>query len=241
MAYTSQKLINEAWYLSGIVSRELETVSGSQIDDGLFRLNGFLAMKSADTGLIPYYEVVNGNFITGQELYYFPNLTHIETLTFYLENPNDANSVRYSMQEATREQYFATGRVEQIETLPYQWHLERVFGGANLRVYYLPQQDYPFQLVGKFQLQQTVLNQDLSLIYDPFYIEYLLYGLAQYLCEWYNVVPPPFVVKQLTAFENSIRDTSPMDLTIRKMQYFSSQSGISYGQANIGRGFTVAG
>lgn len=240
MAYTSQQLISNAWYLSGIVSRELETVTGSQIDDGLFRLNGFLAMKSADTGLIPYYQVVNGNFITGQELYYFPNLTHIESLTFYLESPNLTNSVRYSMQEATREQYFATGRVENIETLPYQWHLERVFGGANLRVYYLPQQDYPYQLVGKYQLLQTVLNQDLSLVYDQFYIEYLMYGLAQYLCEWYNIIPPPFVVKQLAAFENSIRETSPMDLTIRKMQYFSSQAGLSYSQANIGRGFTTS-
>lgn len=241
MAYTSQKLISEAWYLSGIVSRELETVSGSQIDDGLFRLNGFLAMKSADTGLIPYYQVVDGNFIAGQELYYIPNLIHIESLTFYLSSPSDPNSVRYSMQEATREQYFATGRVENITTLPYQWHLERVLGGSNLRVYYEPQEDYPYQLVGKYILNQTVLNQDLSLIYDPFYIEYLLYGLAQYLCEWYNVVPPPFVVKQLAAFENSIRDTSPMDLTMRKLEYFSSQSGLTYAQSNIGKGFTIAG
>jgi len=72
MPYTSQMLITNAYYLSGIVSRGLETVTNEQLNDGLFRLNSFLAMKSADTGLIPYYQVVNGNFIAGQQQYFFP-------------------------------------------------------------------------------------------------------------------------------------------------------------------------
>lgn len=119
--------------------------------------------------------------------------------------------------------------------------MERVFGGADLYVYYLPLENYAYQLVGKFQLQQTGLFQDLSQIYDNFYIEYLTYGLAVYLCQWYNTVPPLHIVKQLESFENIIRDTSPMDLTMRKLEYFSRQPGTNYAQANIGRGFTVAG
>jgi len=237
MAFTSQQLITNSWYLSGIVSSGLETVSDEQISDGLYRLNGFLAMKSADLGLIPYYQVVSGNFIAGQEVYFIPNLMHIESLTFFLNQPNSGDPIRFSMKEATREDYFATGRVEKITTLPYQWHLERVFGGANLYVYYLPLENYAYQLVGKYQLFSTVLNQDLSLIYDNFYIEYLTYGLAQYLCEYYQVIPPPSMVKQLMAFENHMRDVSPMDLTMRKLEYFNTQQGFMYVDANIARGF----
>jgi hypothetical protein len=238
MAYTTQQLIVDAWYLSGIVARDLETVGGSQIDDGLYRLNGFLAIKSANMGMIPYYQVVNDNFIAGQEKYFIPNLIHIESLTFFLDQPNSGAPVRFSMEEVTRQQYFATGRIENIKTLPYQWHLERVYGGSNLYIYYPPQENYAYELVGKYNLDQTVLNQDLSLFYDRYYIEYLTYGLAQYLCEFYNVLPPPSVLKQLMDFENNIRDTSPMDLTMRKLEYFPSQSSITYAQANIGGGFT---
>ena len=237
MAYTTQELITQAWYTSGIVARDLQTLTDGQLEDGLNQLNDLLAMKAADLGLIPYYQVVNGNFIAGQEIYFIPNLTHIESLTFYLESPDLTNSVRYSMREVTREEYFATGRVEHIETLPYQWHLERVYGGANLYIYYPPQLNYPYQLVGKYELNSTVLNQDLSLIYDRFYLVYLRYALAEYLCEWYNVIFPPKSEMKLRSIENSIRDTSPMDLTMRKLEYFPTQTGLSYAQANIGKGF----
>ena len=238
MAYTSRELIIDAWYLSGIVARDLQTVDGSQIDDGLELLNDFLSIKNSDTGLIPYYRVVQGNFVTGQELYFIPGLTRIDSLTFFLTNPNQTNPVRYSMREVTREEYFATGRVENVKTLPYQWHLERVFGGSNLRVYYAPNQDYPYELVGKYQLEETVLNQDLSLIYDRDYRTYLKYGLAQYMCEYYSIIFPPLSAKKLAEIENNLRDKSPMDLTMRKLEYFPAQSGLSYAQANIGRGFT---
>jgi len=142
------------------------------------------------------------------------------------------------MVEVTRQVQFGAGRVENIQTLPYQWHMERVYGGANVYIYYAPLDNYAFIMSAKFSLMSTVLNQDLSLIYDQFYIDYIMYGLAEYLCEWYQVVPPPFVYKQLQAFENHIRDTSPMDLTMRKMEYFTQHTGIQYADANIGHGFT---
>lgn len=240
MAYTTEQLVTKAYYLSNILSRQFETISGSQLEDGLDRLNGFLAMKGAEEKLIPYYSVVNGNFIAGQETYFIENLIEIETLTFFLENPNTTNSVRFNMREATRFDYFASGRAENVDSLPSMWRLERTLGGSNLYVYYLPQQNYAYQLTGKYVLTSTALNQDLSLVYDPWYLEYLLYGLADYLCQYYSMQTPDGVLRQLKAIESYMRTLSPMDLTFRKTEYFGNVGSINYAQANISRGFTVA-
>lgn len=240
MAYTTEQLITDAFYLSNILSRNFETPSNSYLEDGLYRLNGYLAMKGAEEKLIPYYTVVDGNFVAGQEVYFIEGLIEIETLTFFLENPNTTNSVRFNMREATRFDYFATGRAEHVDSLPSMWHLERTLGGSNLYVYYLPQQNYAYQLTGKYVLTSTTLNQDLSLVYDRWYIEYLTYGLADYLCQYYSVATPEGVLRQMKAIESYMRTLSPMDLTFRKTMYFGSVGSISYAQANISRGFTVA-
>ncbi len=235
MAYTTQQLITNAYYLSNIVSRDFETVSGSQVEDGLFRLNGFLAMQAADTGHIPTYTVYNFVSTIGQETYFIPNLVEIETMTFNI------GTVRYSMQPTSREDYFATGRINGIESLPYQWHMERAFqdgqDGANIYIYYTPNQAYPFVLTGKFLLSSVALNQDLSLFFEPFYLEYMLYKLSVYLCEYFNVTVPANVAKQLTSFEQIIRDVSPMDLTMQKLNYFGQASGFNYADAIIGLGW----
>lgn len=231
MAYTTRQLINEAFYLSGIVARGLQTVSGEQINDGLFRLNGFLAMKGADIGMIPYYDVYDFTSVIGQEVYFIPNLLEIETLVFYI------GTVRYDMRYLTREDYFQPGRIEDIESLPYSWHLERTFGGSNIYIYYTPIQAYPMTLTGKFALSQTTLNQDLSLVYDKFYLEYLMYGLALYLCEYYGIVPAASLMKTFDSFEQYNRDISPMDLTMRKLEYFDTRRGFNYADAIIGLGW----
>ena len=231
MAYTAQQLIVNAYYLSGIVSRDYEFTSGSEIEDGLFRLNGLLALQSADIGHLPYYTVYNFDMIIGQESYFIPNLVEVETMTFNI------GTVRYSMMPTTREDYFATGRINGIESLPYQWHLERELNGSTIYIYYTPIQAYSSVITGKFALYTTTLNQDLSLVYEGFYLEYLLYKLAVYLCEYYNVNPPASVLAQLMSFEQIIRDISPMDLTLQKINYFGAATGFNYADAIIGLGW----
>jgi hypothetical protein len=231
MAFTSRQLIVQAYYLTGIVSRGQQTSSDQYISDGLNRLNAFLAVKSADVGMIPYYQELIFNAVAGQEVYFIPNLVEIETFTFNI------GPVRYSTMETSREMYFATGRVDNIESLPYQWHLERQFDGANLYLYFLPQDTYVLKIWGKFSLASTTLNQDLSLIYDPFYIEYLTYGLAEYICEFYQVVPPRSISQRVAQYDQIVRDISPLDLTMQKITGFATQSGFNYADVNIGRGW----
>src|SRR5579859_1953944 len=119
MAYTALTLINRAYYLSQVVSRQLQTVSGEQQQDGLFLLNALLDIKGSDLHLIPYFQQFQFTIIDSQEEYFIPNLLYVDTMTFNI------GDVRYPMIEMTRKQYFGTGRVDDITTLPFSYRVER--------------------------------------------------------------------------------------------------------------------
>lgn len=232
MAYTVTKLITNAWYLSGIVSRDLETVSGDQISDGLDLLNAVLAIKTANRRLIPYFTQYMLNAVPNQEVYFIPNLINAETLTFNI------GPVRYSMQWLDRKKYFGTGRVDNISSLPFDWHVERTKGGANLYLYFLPDSNYPLIIWGKFSLAMlTNLQQDLSLTLDAFYIEYLRYALAEYMCSEYNINLQPQSQQKLNEYEEIITDISPIDLSVSKTSTLQRHQGLNWGDINIGRGW----
>lgn len=231
MAYTVATLITRAWYLSGVVSRDLETVSGDQLNDGLCMLNALLSFKTAQNRLIPYYTIYEMTSIAGQEKYYIPNLIQLDCATFFI------GDVRYSMYRQERRMYFGTPRVNPIEALPCNWHLERTLGGANFYMYFEPNANLPVELTGKFSLADVTLNQDLELTMDQFYIEYLRYGLAEYMCEEYNIQMQPGPTQKLLQYEKMITDISPLDLQMQKISSLQEQSGLNYGQANLGRGW----
>ena len=67
MAYTAQTLVTRSWYLSGIVSRNLQVVTGDQITDGLQMLNDLLNFKQIETDLIPYWTYIEMPLIGGAE------------------------------------------------------------------------------------------------------------------------------------------------------------------------------
>lgn len=231
MAYTVTELITRAWYLSSIVARDFETVSGDQLHDGLQMLNSLLSFKAVDTRRIPYYKQYLFNAVVGQEEYFIPGLIEVETLTFNLQ------TVRYSMTQVGRSEYFSTPRANDIKSLPYQYHIEREKDGARLFMYFLPQETYPFKLRGKLFLSNVSLNQDLSLTLDLFYIEYLRYALAEYMCQEYGVTYQPESQQKLKEFESMIFDISPIDFTQSKSSCFGTNSGYDYAQINLGKGF----
>ncbi len=235
MAYTTNELITGAYYASGVVSREFETVSGQQIGDGLGFLNDIITEKTVDDGMIPYESTYTFNSVPGQEVYTISNLIAIDTLVFFL------NSVRFSMDYNKRNNYFGSNRVNNIESLPYQWYFERQKGGGNLYIYFTPDQAYPMELHGTFRLSEVALFQDLSLTLDRFYISYLKYALADRICAEYNYVTPPGVVKQLGKYEGWIDKKSKLlDLRIDKISSLNNRhTTYSWAYINLGRGFTV--
>ena len=232
MAYSALTLITRAWYLSGIVARNLETVSGDQITDGLFLLNVLLDFKASDIRLIPYFTRYAGVFVQSQEMYFIPNLYEIETMTFNI------GQVRYPMNETTRDVYFGNGRVDNIASLPFQYHLEREYGGSNVWVYFLPDQNYVFNITGKFALTDVTLYQDMSLVYDGFYLEYLRYALAQLMCMEYDLAFAPEKLAMLKTYEKKLLDVSPPDLTMKKVNFINQTTTINWAMVNIGKGWT---
>jgi hypothetical protein len=231
MSYTVTKLITNAYYLSGIVSRSLQTVTGDQLQDGLDLLNALLATKTVNVRLIPYFSVYNFTAVVDQEEYFIPNLVAVETFTFFIQN------VRYSMLPQKRITYFGSGRINDIDSLPFSWHIERAVGGANLYIYFVPNIAYPLQITGKFSLSNVVLGQDLLLTMDQFYIEYLRYGLAEQIAAEYNIPLQPQANERLKEMEKMITDISPPDLQMVKMSSLQKNVAINYADVNIGRGW----
>jgi hypothetical protein len=237
MAYTAQQLITESWYLSGIASRALQSVTNQQITDGLERLNAILDVTTMSIDLIPFWQEYNSTFVAGQEIYALPGIVQIETAAFFIPADSSPNLVRYPLREATRQEYFAYSRVEGIETLPYIWHLERNQTGGNLYFYYLPQSNWAFQLWAKFSPTNVGLQTDMSIPYQGFYLEWLKYKLANYMCELYNVTFSLSHKTRLDSYEQMIKNASPLDFTQKKLSQFQNTGAPDYAMENLGKGF----
>lgn len=231
MSYPVTKLITNSYYLSGVISRGLQSVTGDQLEDGLDLLNAWIAVKTANVRLIPYFQQFDLTAVIDQEIYFIPNLVSVETFTFFI------GPVRYSTLPQKRITYFGSGRIENVDSLPYSWHVERVVGGANLYIYFKPNIDYPLTIWGKFSLSSVFLNQDLELILDKYYIEYLRFGLAEQICTEYNIPLQPQTFQRLQELEKIVTDVSPPDLQMQKMSSLQQHVGFNYADANIGRGW----
>ncbi len=231
MAYPAMQLITRAYYLSQVTSRKLQTVSDQQITDGLYLLNALLDFKGTDTRLIPYYTRYTFNTVTGQEMYFIPNLLNVDTLTFNI------GPVRYSMNEFTRAQYFSISRVDGIQSLPFSYRIERVLDGSNIYMYFVPAAVYNMVMLGKFGLTDVALTTDMSTFYDLYYIEYLRYSLAEYICCEYGVTFPDESKLKLKEIVKKLTTVSPSDISIQGDNYFDRGWGMDWQVANLTTGF----
>jgi hypothetical protein len=233
MAYTALELITRAYFLSQVVARELQTVSGTQITDGLALLNALLDVKGSDVRLIPYFTRYDFPTVQGQELYYIPNLLAIEAMTFNL------GDVRFPMNKQTRREFFNTARIDNVQSLPFSYRTERVLGGMNIYMYFEPNATYQVKLSGKFALSNVTLEQDMALTYDLYYMEYLRYALAEYICAEYGATFPDQSYRKFQEIQKKLIDVSAPDLAIQKTSYFASGRGsLNWQQINIGGAWT---
>lgn len=229
MAYPVSQLITNSYYLSQIKSKGLNGVSQSELDEGLMLLNALLSVKTADGTLVPYYQSYDGTLIAGTEKYFIPNLISIESVVFFIQ------PIRFGLTKVNRKIYFGNPRVENINSIPVFWHSERALGGTNVYFYFLPISNYPFQIWGNFALTNVTLNQDLALSYDLYYIEYLRYALAHYMCNDYGVIFSEQRMTTLKSLEAAVNQVSPPDLVLSvKSAFTKNGGGINWGDAFIG-------
>lgn len=236
MTYPVTELINRAYYLSQVVSRELQTVSSPQFTDGLYLLNALLDVKSSDLYLIPYFTRGNFSTIVGEGLYFIPNLIMLETLTFNI------GSVQFPMQRISREDYFGSGKIDNVNALPFSYHTERTLGGMNIYLYFKPGQILLMKYTGKLSLTDVTATTDLSQYYDLYYIEYLRYALAEYICSEWAVNMPAQAARKHQEIRNKLMAISPPDLKINKASTLQQGAyGVSWAQLNLSPGWSPVG
>lgn len=227
MAYTALQLITRAFYLSQIVSRQLQTPDGEQIADGLYLLNADLKYKATDIRLLPYFSETSFDTVEGTESYFVENLVYVDSMTFNI------GDVRYSLIDMTRKGYFSTPRVDNVESLPYSYRVERKLNGSQIYLYFVPAEEYVVKIWGKFGLTEVTLTTDLSLTYDDFYIEYLRYSLAIKICEEWGATVPDATRAKYMEMQKKLMEVSPPDLSIQKRTYFSRQPSLDWQLINI--------
>lgn len=232
MSYLARKLITKAFHTSGIVAKDLQSITGAQASEGLELLNELLAIKTVQQELIPFFKEYTLTAVVGQEKYFIPNLIEIETFTFNID------TVRYPTEKKGRVQYFGSGKAENIQSLPFSWHLEKAKGGANLYLTFLPAAAYPLKIWGKFSLDSIAsLDVDLSLTYDLPYLIYLRYALAEYICSEYNMPLPSQASIKLSEIEQSVIYISPKDYSLKQVTSIG-EPGVDWYRINILGGWT---
>lgn len=224
------ELVAKSYYLSEIVSRELETVSGSQSADGLEMLNDLLDEKSVDGKRVPFFEDKSFPGVSGQEIYFIPGLIEPTTLTFV------DSTVRYAMQFEDRDRYHGRTRVQNITTFPQVYTYNRVLGGSNVYVYFKPNRPYQFEIWGKYFIENVVFNTEMSDVLPKFYMPYLKYALADRICDFFNIQFSEGKTATLREKEREIFEPEPADLSINLIATMTDDGGLNYAAINFYRG-----
>lgn len=228
------ELIAHSFYLSQINSRSLDVLQVDQSKDGLFYLNLMLSEKSVPANYLPYFSELSFTTVQGQETYFVPKLAHISAITFNFDN------VRYPLVEMKVNQYKGTPRANNIESLMYSYWARRVNGGMQISFYFKPNQVYNVEITGKVVPDKVNMDTDLSLFFDDYYQAYLMYDLANRMCQFYGITLPPSVKEQLATYEQNIVGVNIIDTTLKIVNVLGRSGVINYAQVNLGGGWVPA-
>lgn len=226
----ANELIANAYYLSGVVSRELETVTGSQMADGLVMLNDVLGEAAAKGVKIPYYAHSTFNAVVNQEEYYLEGILDVAELTFTNGN------VRYSLRRCERDEYFGQGRVNNIATYPTIFTVERAVGGCKVYVYFVPDRTYEFQVTQKNFFPAVNLYTDLSTIFDRYYGLFLKYEIAKMICDNFDVPFSLSKMEKLKELRAEIYSVDPPDMSFVPNSYLDAPQSYNWAAVNLYRG-----
>ncbi len=208
MSYTVRKLITEAYYASGIRSREFQTIEGALISEGLSLLNDFLAVTSANQSKKPYIQTKTFNCIANQEKYKIDGLIYPETISFYIDT-----NLRMPVNIAGRKEYFGTTKVTDLNTIPYNCTIERVLNGSEVYFYPLPDKAYKIEITGFFSLELIDnLSLDLTTIYDMYYIVFLKHNLIKTICMSEAIQTPLETTEYIAQLDNVVSKIATIDL-----------------------------
>lgn len=225
------QLISDGYFTSGIVGRGFQSVSGQQSEDGLRMLNQIILEKSMDSVFLPYDTHAQVTMVPGQEVYYVSGLIRLNTLTF------NQGTVRYPLIRDNINRYFATGRVDDVQSLPVHYFAERALGGMKLYFYFVPSSDFVLNIDGRYSYSKVAYNEDLNLHFDDFQILYFQYKLAERICDFYTVPFSEEAKQQLNNLERRFNNLSGEDLSITKYSMSTVRDPYNYAWAILGKGW----
>lgn len=237
MSYTVTQMISDAFFEAVIVARGTKTLTEENLATGLQYFNEVLATTLIDEAIVPYYKEYEFNLLENIESYDIPNLISIQTFTFFQD------SFRYSIAKDDFREYWGSPKATNIDSLPSVYFSQRILGGSKISVTPNPSQTYPAVIWGSFGLLEATYNQDLSLIYDKYYIVYLRALLGDMLCLAYGKEMPEKLAQHLIKFDKLIRKRSaPLDLTTNIINPLNKSAGYNYTIANLAtNGFLPSG
>lgn len=232
MPYTVAQLVTEAFNMSGVVGAGFQSVNGdSRAQQGLQLFNDIIVEKSMDAVFLPYDVHTTVNLVPGQAIYFVENLIRLNTLTFNI------GTVRYPMMRDNINSFFATGRVDDIQSLPFRYFAERALDGMNIYLYFSPQGNYVLNIDGRYAYSEVTYNADLLLQFDRFQIVYFKYKLASRICDFYNVPMSEASKQQLDNMERRFNNLSGEDLSIVKSNFSTADIGYNYAWAALYKGW----
>jgi hypothetical protein len=232
MFTNASELVTRSFNLADIVSKDLETVSGSQSAEGLRILNDLLDELSIDGRYVLYYGYMTLPLIEGQEKYNVPGLIDVDPLTFNI------GKVRYEMMRVERRQYLGSSRVDDVKSLPFTYYTERVLGGTDIYLYFSPADNYTLNITGKMSLVNVKPFDNLRLQLDGFSISYLTYALAIRLLDAYGLPVPAEIQKRHDIIENQLADIGKKDMTVTRVSSLQSFPMGYWARANLSTGWT---
>jgi hypothetical protein len=211
--------ITMAYQLANIRSIELQDVSEGDTSIGLAQLNFVLDFPSIRGNLLPYYSHTTFNTIVNQPIYLQPGLIQLDTLTFNLADNSD---VRLPMVRDTRRQFYSCARVDNVNSLPYHYCADRVPGGMRIDLYFYPADVYVMKIDGRYALGQVSTPSDVLML-DMFYIEYIIYELADRLSSLFETILVPNTKERLMMLREQINNLAGQDLSINKISLFKGK------------------
>src|SRR2546423_11925985 len=128
----TRQLITQAYYLAEIIWIDGEIPTGQQIDTGLDLLNGILNETALDAVFIPYFTHQEFTGVIGQEIYNISDLIELSTMTYNIDQ------VRYQLTRMSINEYNGLARVNNLDSLPDRYYVERTLNSSNLYVHPCP-------------------------------------------------------------------------------------------------------
>ncbi len=132
---TAQQLVNDAWYLSGIVGRGFQTVDGEKSSDGLRFLNDILFEIESTGNLQPYYAFKEIDVPVGTSSFFVDNLIECSSVTFAIGN------VIYTLIPKGIRGFFDDNYIKKMQSLPYEYYAQRLPNGTLINIYFATNKD----------------------------------------------------------------------------------------------------